>query len=124
MPRRPLLLILLLALLSPACHPGHYKCYGPDRTTTSVSPTWLRTELFFGLHQRNGSLVSDEGWRAFLDSHVTPSFPNGLTVVEADGRYRDAQGRIHHEPARILILLYPAHTRADVDAKLRTIAAE
>lgn len=34
-------------------------------------------------------MVSDEDWRAFLAAEVTPRFPDGLTVIDAAGQWRD-----------------------------------
>jgi hypothetical protein len=36
--------------------------------------------------------VTEEEFRAFLDEFVTPLFPDGLTVVKADGQFRGADG--------------------------------
>ena len=43
--------------------------------------------LFFGLGTPEGS-VSTAEWRRFLTEVVTPRFPGGLTVVEANGQWR------------------------------------
>jgi hypothetical protein len=41
------------------------------------------------LSKLDGSLVSSEQWQQFLDRHITPRFPEGLTVIEASGQYLD-----------------------------------
>jgi Protein of unknown function (DUF3574) len=43
--------------------------------------------LFFGLGTPEGSVSTSE-WRRFLAEVVTPRFPGGLTVVEANGQWR------------------------------------
>jgi hypothetical protein len=43
--------------------------------------------LFFGLGTPDGSVSTSE-WRRFLREVVTPRFPGGLTVVEANGQWR------------------------------------
>ena len=43
--------------------------------------------LFFGLGTSDG-IVSDAAWTQFLSEIVTPRFPNGLTVVDANGQWR------------------------------------
>ncbi len=43
--------------------------------------------LFFGLGTPEGSVSASE-WRRFLAEVVTPRFPEGLTVVEANGQWR------------------------------------
>lgn len=66
-----------------------------------------RTELFFGL-SRPGGVVAEEEFQDFVDTVVTPRFPDGLTVVSAKGQFRDAtSGTPVKEDAKVLILLYP-----------------
>ncbi|CAO3413954.1 DUF3574 domain-containing protein [Azospirillum endophyticum] len=66
----------------------------------------IEAQLFFGRNIGNELGVSDRDWTAFLDGEVTPRFPNGLTVTDASGHWRDVQtGRLVREPSKILTLL-------------------
>ena len=67
---------------------------------------FARTELFFGTAKPGGA-VTEEEFRTFLDEVVTPLFPDGLTVVQADGQFRGADGVTIKEQSFVLILLYP-----------------
>ena len=67
---------------------------------------FARTELFFGTAKPGGA-VTEEEFRTFLDEFVTPLFPDGLTVVKADGQFRGADGVAIKEQSFALILLYP-----------------
>jgi hypothetical protein len=81
---------------------------------------WLRCELFFGQSIPGGGAVSSEQWQAFVDREVTPRFPQGLTVLKAEGQWRNAQGGIDREASRVLVLLLPADTpRAPLMDELR-----
>ena len=73
-----------------------------------VHPTrqWLRTELYM-------AVVDAERWREFLANHVTPKFPDGFTVLEAYGQWRNPRGEIHVVPSRILVIVHPATPQAD-----------
>ena len=51
--------------------------------------------------------MTEEEFRTFLDEVVTPLFPDGLTVVKADGQFRGADGVTIKEQSFVLILLYP-----------------
>jgi Protein of unknown function (DUF3574) len=51
--------------------------------------------------------VSEEAFQHFLAEEVTPLFPDGLSVVEVAGQFRDAEGTIVREPTKLLILLVP-----------------
>jgi hypothetical protein len=71
-----------------------------------VGERFGRTELFFGLSRADGPPVTDEEFDTFVDTVVTPRFPDGLTLLEADGQFKDSSGTIIEEDSRLLILLY------------------
>ena len=75
-------------------------------------------ELFFGL-EVDGHLLSDSEWKSFLDGEVTPRFPDGLTVWDAQGQWRTPQGRPTHEPSRVMLLVLAG--RADEGARLAAV---
>jgi hypothetical protein len=79
------------------------ECTNRDR-----AQLWARTELYFGRGKPDGSMVTDDEFRAFLDDIITPRFPNGLTVLSGAGQYRGTGGMIEREGAMFVILLYPA----------------
>ena len=68
---------------------------------------FLRTELFFGLSKPNNSEVTEEEFQHFIDTKVTPRFPDGLTLINAKGQFKDSAGTIIQEGSKFLILLYP-----------------
>jgi Protein of unknown function (DUF3574) len=73
-----------------------------------------RVELMFGrnIHGRPG--VGGTAWARFLASEITPRFPDGLTVVDAAGQWRDpAGGRLAREPSRLVIIVTAAGASAD-----------
>ena len=72
--------------------------------------------MFFGRGKPGGGTVSDQEWSGFLVSEVTPRFPDGLTVVDAGGQWRDGKGAIGREEAKVLIVL----AERDADAVRRT----
>jgi len=50
-------------------------------------------------------------WRAFLAKEVTPRFPDGLTVYETTGQWREpATKAIAREKSRVLRIIAPADT--------------
>lgn len=63
--------------------------------------------LFFGRSQGNVEVVNEEAWRAFLADEVTPRFPDGLTVLDAAGQWREASGAILRERTKLLLVLAP-----------------
>jgi hypothetical protein len=74
--------------------------------------------LYFGGAYPDGVVTSAQ-WKDFVDSVVTPRFPEGLTVVEAAGQYRTAAGIIQHEPSWVLQLVHAED--AATEAAIREI---
>ena len=77
----------------------------PEPGCTDGAP-YLRTILYFGLARGAGTISEDE-WAAFLRDEITPHFPDGLTVSEAAGQWRGADGVIVREPTKVLLLVHP-----------------
>jgi hypothetical protein len=81
---------------------------------------WARTELFFGTSKPDGTTVSDEKFKRFLDQVVTPRFPDGLTLLTGSGQFKNSSGVIIQERSKLLILLYPLDD-ADASDRIESI---
>jgi hypothetical protein len=68
--------------------------------------------------------VTEEEFKAFLDEVVTPLFPDGLTVVRADGQFRGADGLTIKEDSYVLIVLYPVEGQKASSRNLDFIRTE
>ena len=68
---------------------------------------WIQTELYFGTTLPDGSRMTDDAWQEFLDTEVTPRFPDGLTVLQGYGQFLDSKGVIDSEDSIVLIILRP-----------------
>ncbi len=66
-----------------------------------------KLELFFGGDIGVQGGVSEDAWRRFLAEDVTPRFPDGFSVVDAHGQWRNAAGTIIAEESRELIAIVP-----------------
>ena len=100
--RRVLFLALVATyLFVPALHAGDDESF-----RCKVGDPFLRTELFFGLSKPHGE-VTEEEFQHFLAQHMTPRFPDGLTVVTGLGQFSNASGTIIRERSQLVILLYP-----------------
>jgi len=66
---------------------------------------YARTELYFGLSKPNG-VVTEEEFQNFINTEVTPRFPNGLTLLSGKGQFRETTGILTKEGTKLLILLY------------------
>ena len=77
--------------------------------------SWVVVELLFG---RTG--VSDASWTRFLATEITPRFPDGLTVLDARGQWRNPKtSRISRERSKVVMIAMPPG--ADNDARLQQI---
>ena len=66
---------------------------------------WTEYRLFFGRNNGGEEVVTDEAWRAFLAEEITPRFPDGLSVVDVAGQWRDASGTIVRERSKMVLIL-------------------
>ncbi|MFI9025547.1 DUF3574 domain-containing protein [Streptomyces sp. NPDC053560] len=83
---------------------------------------YIETSLFFGTAHPDGSPpVTDKQFQGFVDEFVTPRFPDGLTVQEGEGQYRDAHGTIERERSYELILFYPTGQAGPSGRKIEEI---
>lgn len=97
-------------------------CLAGCQAAPPAGERWVRSELYFGQTTRAGEPVPAEAWQAFLNDEVTPRFPQGLTVVDAQGQWRYDTGAVGREASKVLIVIYPASDAAAADAKLDAIA--
>jgi len=84
---------------------------------------FYRTELYFGMNKPDGGKVSDEDWDKFLETEITPRFPEGFTVLEGYGQYKDNSGKIVREASKVLVLFYPKKMREVVNPKIEELRA-
>ena len=62
----------------------------------------LTAELFFGRRIQAHGEVSDADWGQFVDAEVTPRFPDGLSVNDVYGQWRELKGSFVHEQSKAL----------------------
>lgn len=82
---------------------------------------WVDTRLYFGLGPANRPKigVSENIWRDFLDREVTSRFPDGLSVIDVYGQWRDNnKATIERLRSKLLVIDYPdtAENRAKIEA--------
>ncbi|MBM3648838.1 MAG: DUF3574 domain-containing protein [Alphaproteobacteria bacterium] len=84
---------------------------GPAACTPPLEPA-VEIDLYFGRDKPAGGEVSEAEWQAFLAEIVTPRFPDGLSVIDVAGQYRESTGRIVRERSKRLVIVSfdaPAH---------------
>ncbi len=76
-----------------------------------------KVELIFGLGGKTGT-ISARAWDRFIAREVTPRFPDGLSVFEGYGQWRDRHGAISRERSKLLLIWYvpDAASEAKIEA--------
>ena len=60
-----------------------------------------------GRGNADGEVVDDAAWDAFLADTATSRFPDGLTVLDAYGQWRNLEGVVERERSKVLVVLAP-----------------
>jgi hypothetical protein len=82
----------------------------------------LVAQMFFGQSVPGGRDISAKAWHSFLRREVTTRFPDGFTVFDAYGQWRD-RVTSHVGRERTKVLEIATDDAPDVRTKLDAIAA-
>ncbi len=67
----------------------------------------MRTaQLFFGRNIGDKPGVTEKDFQAFVDSEITPRFPEGLTVMDGGGQWQGAENVLIREASKIVVLVF------------------
>jgi hypothetical protein len=106
--------LIVAAVLAPA-----FAAQAQDIACRAPAKPMLRAELWFGRNIGGRLGVTERVWRQFVARELTPRFPDGLTVIEAQGQWRDSQrGTLVREPSKIVVVM----TADDAPARERIAA--
>jgi hypothetical protein len=79
-------------------------------------------ELLFGRDIGHRLGVGEAAWARFVAQELTPRFPDGLTVIDALGQWRDrTDGSIVREPTKRVEIVLPGND--DDAARLEAVAS-
>jgi len=95
--------VVAIAVVASAC------ASAPAATCKTGEQSAVSETLYLGTGKPNGVVTADE-WTSFLATVVTPRFPQGLTVFQANGQWRGADGSIVRESTYVLQLVHPDDT--------------
>jgi len=89
----------------------------PQVCSGSAEPM-VTAEMLFGRKVGDRLGVSEAAFANFVAAEVTPRFPDGLTVIDARGQWREPSGMIVREPSKVVLLTFrdDAGSRAGLDA--------
>jgi hypothetical protein len=87
----------------------------PALQCSGAQKPWVVADLLFGRTH-----VSEASWARFLAAEVTPRFPDGFTVLDANGQWRaPGSQKISRERSKMLTIALPPG--ADNDERLQKI---
>ena len=73
----------------------------------------VETQLFFGLSRPKGGAVSGRDWDAFVAREVSPRFPEGFSVIDGAGFWRDeATQKTIAEKSKVVVRLHSVSAEA------------
>ena len=79
-----------------------------------IGDALVETQLFFGLSKPKGGVVSSRAFDAFVRAEVAPRFPEGFTVIDGAGFWRDrASQRTISERSKVVVRLHGGDAAAD-----------
>jgi hypothetical protein len=105
-----------LLLLMAGCAAAPPSCPAGASTATIA-------EAYFGRNVKTRAPVTDAEWARFMADTVTPAFPDGLTVLDGAGQWRNAAGQISREDSKVLLLVLPGQDQATASARLAPVTA-
>ena len=94
----------------------------PQPCPAGASPATI-AEAYFGRNVRTRAPVTDAEWVRFMADIVTPAFPDGLTVLDGVGQWRNAAGQFSREDSKVLLLVLPGQDKAAASARLAPVTA-
>ena len=94
----------------------------PQPCPVGASPATI-AEAYFGRNVKTRAPVTDAEWARFMADTVTPAFPDGLTVLDGAGQWRNGVGQISREDSKILLLVLPGQDKAAASARLAPVTA-
>jgi hypothetical protein len=89
--------ILLLAMSAGLAQAQPFQCPGEQKQIA---------ELWFGRKIGDRVAVTESKWARFVDREITPRFPDGLSVVDGKGQWRDSErNKIVREPSKLVTIV-------------------
>ena len=72
-----------------------------------VTGRMMETDLYFGQSKPDGSMISENEWNNFKETHIAKVFKEGSTVLSGAGSWYDpVSHRLITEPTYVVIYFY------------------
>ncbi|MET0263737.1 MAG: DUF3574 domain-containing protein [Rariglobus sp.] len=121
---RLVLALTVCVVMAAGCSSPPKKVEATPPVPVSVSTTWVKTELFFSIGDWTETAMSTDAenkWIGFLDTEVTPRFPEGLSVIDVYGQWRSSKAgvAVSRERSRLLVIVH--RETQEASAKIEAI---
>jgi hypothetical protein len=114
--------VLVLAAILPCAAVSGVAAQSPAPACPGTQQRRGVAELLFGRDIGSRLGVSASAWRRFVAHEIAPRFPDGLTVTDALGQWRDPDsGRTVREPSKRVEIVLPGNR--DDGARLDAIVS-
>ena len=95
-------------------------CAYPETKQLCSGTQLVETQLYLGMSMPQGTKITESEFAAFLKSDVVSRFPQGFTVFDAKGFWRDAQKqKTIAENSKVIFRLHQASM--DEDTRINEI---
>jgi hypothetical protein len=85
--------------MPPSSQSAEYYCLLPGEQRMLVA------EMFFGRNIKGREPLTDGEWVEFAAQTITPNFPDGFTVFDGEGQWRNPRtGAITRDPTKVLLV--------------------
>lgn len=77
----------------------------------------IETQLYFGMSKPSGALVSEREWQVFVTCEIAPRFPEGFSVLDGAGFWRDAKTqKTISEKSKVVVRMHDDNADAAIGA--------
>lgn len=89
--------------------------------TGCTTSKFVETDLYFGMALPDSRQIDAAAWNQFVHDEISAVFPDGFTVIPANGSWKNKQGMVITEPSHVVITLHKKSKNLDrrVDALRR-----
>jgi hypothetical protein len=95
-------------------------CASVQQTACPAGQERLKTaQLFFGQQVGGKPSVSDADFHRFVEDELTPRFPDGLTVLNADGQWRAAGNPLVRDASKVVLIVLPS--KGDASSRIEAV---
>ena len=95
-------------------------CASVQQSACPAGQERLKTaQLFFGQQIDGKPTVSDADFHRFVEDELTPRFPDGLTVLNADGQWRASGNPLVRDASKVVLIVLPKGR--DVSGRLEAV---